>query len=622
MFTALSANAGLLSSYEGLFDDLNFKAFTKALSSTGISYSCDRNSQDNLKLLLECYQEDNQCLPGWEVKPKKYEQFAQAALDTLEQNFCGKSIDILYSMLSIPKKTNLAVVKSMLSPPLDLFRTKLPYLNMPQRNQALSQDLLKKEANNLYSKGQLVELSQLQNFNTEEMAQLDIGEEHHKWYSEKTRLSIADPWLNLEQYQEKQITQYLHKKHKVLRKSGFKYSIAKAKQVLFFSKLKTTATSPKFKAEDAFGMDWKGKFGSEIQTSPVAARLYMELGGKYTDLTYTASTFKNIQNSKIVNAENPNHSPFILLLNDKANGDTCENIASYQMLQQCFLANKYHFNMARYVLDHGIIDEANKDALLASLPDQSLIEKDELLGRSYIIFKQISLVLQPDKGGILRAGAAAIHSPVANKDRVERALALLHLWLGNSDVKDDNNRGFLLEDFLEDGQRFVTSAHDLGYGFAKTKAPGTLNNYHTGKKFAKKRGKFLVFKEFMGYRSQAWKQATYADLLWFVHKLQRLSHQQIVDAVASSLWPDFMQELLVSKLEQRKNRILELFDFPQENIASVKDIFIKHPVSGQKIQVIKDGELLSNKKSSAILWLEQNRFPTGLTTRIKRWHDD
>lgn len=63
------------------------------------------------------------------------------------------------------------------------------------------------------------------------------------------------------------ITHHLQKKkHFAPIDPAFQYPLSTAYRVLFFEDMKDTATSAKIKTTDAFGIDWKLKWGAEAQT--------------------------------------------------------------------------------------------------------------------------------------------------------------------------------------------------------------------------------------------------------------------------------------------------------------------------------------------------------------------
>src|SRR6185503_17345381 len=172
----------------------------------------------------------------------------------------------------------------------------------------------------------------------ERIAGLDVRADDTMWYrqAELDRIKAAhgSAWRALEAQTEALVGEDL----------GEPYSIDRARRVLFLEAVKDTATSPKVDTKDAWGLEWTLKWGEEIHSEPIANRLYVELGGKFTDLPYA-------------NAAGRDELVLVLGKPGAAEADEkpCERIPDLRTLRRCLRDSPFKFELEPYVLESGTI---------------------------------------------------------------------------------------------------------------------------------------------------------------------------------------------------------------------------------------------------------------------------
>jgi hypothetical protein len=199
-----------------------------------------------------------------------------------------RSKRIVYTVLAkehVGRRTTLRENISFLSK----FTSSIPYVSYEDRGRRVDKNQAELEAKNLTRPGQgrqYITPTELSSMSIAQIAALDVSDDHPAWYTEKFLQSLESdpslsgplkPWLKLEKWAEARVSKSLKK---------VDYRIEDARKILFLRAIKTTATSPKVNTRDIFGQKYKLKWGSEMQIEPVASRLYVKLGGKFTDLTY------------------------------------------------------------------------------------------------------------------------------------------------------------------------------------------------------------------------------------------------------------------------------------------------------------------------------------------------
>lgn len=541
--------------------------------------------------------------------------------------------------------------KDLFSIPFQL-RSSIPYLNLSDRNNILGDDA-ENEANFLTSPSlpqRYVSKDEMRKMSAWQISKLDVKMGHPAWRS-KIEMSHdkSDYWKKLENWNENEIWRnYKNKDGQNVEKYKIeKYKIEKARRVLMIDKIKDSATAPKITAVDSYGEKWKVKWGLEIQTTALASRLYIKLGGRYADLSYANSKGRN---------------QLILVLEDPKKTGNCEAINSYSLLRHCLLISHYKFDIEYYTLEKGLITENNFNEVLFNLAQSGSknFSKKSLIGRTYLVFKE-SLVELQSKNTQERGGPSSTDVIGATRDRVARSMMLFDMWIWNYDAKDDNNRSAIVHNFYPGVEKyFVEYPHDLGASLGSLGKSGLINYLKEGERFARyskiKHSK-IIFKQLVLYRPKAWAKITYADGLWMAEKIAGISNRDLRIIAQESHWPDFLQEAFIRKMAVRRDQIATLFNLYIEdpkkdyiknfgvdlstsqlrekwathyqiNPQTLENILLKNKKinsQGSKKYIdwpMIEGKISSCKESVIINLIEKTSIPTGISRRVTRMKDD
>ena len=551
---------------------------------------------------------------------------------------------ILYATLSLDhegRKLDFLELVTYLPKFFLRLETHIDYMDYEDSLNPIGLKRAKREAKYLVNPnnpGQFMTLEELSKLSSQEISMLEIGRSHPHWhrstYLEKKREDDANLWDELEDYVNKSVSKVIGAD------SSTHYDLKKAKKILFFSKIKDSATSPKINTKDTFGQKWKLKWGPETQTEPILNRLYAHLGAKWADLVY---------------ANESGEDGIILILDKKDDG--CDKIATLKNFKSCMLKSKYKFAVGPYIKSVGVIDEITLQRFInySGTNLENIAKEKKLIGRTYITFKT-SLVEFNGADIFIRGGSTAGSSLGALEDRVGRGLVIFNSWVSNNDAKDENNKGFLFKNFKGQDEVYIETQHDLGASLGALGRSGDINTLRTKRGFlyTKKglRGKKLVFDEEVLYRPKAWEKATHADALWMAKKIVSLPSKLLKTSIEASLWPKFMTDTLYYKLMARRERIAKAYNLSSDldtlniekpnykvdlsleetrvslakkfNFDSIdlEEFAKNHELELKEEYIVRDAEISSCRRSVFINFLEQEVYPEGLSRRQKRARDD
>lgn len=664
-----------------ILNDKAFPGYNAFFNKQGITESFSPASANNLMTFIDAQRVEVEALKAnktWKKKKaKSYLKFLDIAhkMSVIGVTEEVKTHDkiygyllakrILYTLFSQAPRINHAGLINQLDGKTQLLKrfalkllvSKIPYENETERAQPLSAREAKKEAAFLVDPqdpATVLSPAALVGKNHVEIADLDVSDRHPTWHTRAYIEKHPNAWQEIETWIETGMTDVLKKEHKQLKHNpAFAYKIQAARKVLFFSEIKTTATSPKVTVEDAFGVVWKLKWGEESQTESVANRLWVKLGGKYNDLVYTNGS---------------GESNLVLILNspvekERAKPGECVPVTR-EDLRVCLLNSVYKFNVAPYVIESGPITEDNATRILGNLSSDAVppYQKAQILNREenggdrhYVIFKENMIEFKPSPKLVDRGGPTAFSAIGALDDRVARGLFLFNMWINNRDAKDDNNRGVVLTDYLgQKGDTYVEMQHDLGVSFGGISASGFLNRVPTGEWFLSHPGDsgVISFNHFLLYMPNAWKKTTFSDALWMAKKIVNLPKSAVTAIVSETKWPDFMQETFVYLILARRNQIASVFNIepvdeknlepnsfsvPLGTVEAREAAAAHYNVAPQLIhdawkkaglredyidKVVVNGKISDCYKTVLIGILQREHYPTGLSTRMSRLNDD
>lgn len=664
------------------YDRISYKPAQQIFGANGIGDSCTESgyinlikytqtllSENNLTSLDDESDDDDNEKEN--AKGKTYKRFLKNALDhlTSAQNFtCSNYLKtesfnlaraIIYSVFTAKNRISEMAITDWLGL-IENGVITIPYKEPKKRIQKLGLNQASKEANNLinpitgkiYTQGELAKLNYIQ------VGNLDIGKNHPMWRDEEDRQkadwSGGGAWIKLENLINKSATKKFSKKcEKLCSALDNNYDLKQARKVLIFDKIKISATSPKIEGKDIYGYNWKVKWGVEAFVEPVVSRIYMKLGGKFSDLTYS---------------NRHGASDLLLILESKSTKSSCTNVNTYEWFVYCMKVSAYKFNPSPYVAQWGHITEKNIDAVFAGV--SSIIKDPKIrkkyIGRDWITFKESMVEFSADNV-LARAGSGPENRLGFENDRVLRGLSLFAAWIGNDDAKEDNSRSVLYEE--DNKEIFAHYWHDLGSGLGATLFPGKINTLKTNTdfmylatSFMRNSPRLLLPYEFLGhkriviprlhlYKPDSWKKVTYSDGLWMAKKIASLQKFEIEEAVAASNLPKFMQDALVFKLMDRRIRMAKIFGIIFPGVQDSYPITIRYNLTKKEVRaaiakkfdinlarleweinkhkllkgkkeyfdvVVKDGEIVSCSKSLLINILEKAWYPSGLERRRNR----
>lgn len=292
----------------------------------------------------------------------------------------------------------------------------------------------------------------------------------------------------------------------------------------FFKELRKTQSRPKiiFETKDAAGnilQEYKLKMGMEIHSEPTAAALGVTLG-LFNDLS------KHVKKFKIYIGE-MSWEEFVL------------DFSSYFEYE----------DLERIVHSHGT---------------------DEIHG-NYIVFKEGMLEARFKKKQLYRVGP--FYPGYKKGKRETRALMVFNMWIGNADLKPGENNKTLIRTKGNKKEMFYMQ-HDVGFAFGyygrekPTEFPWSIIKSRT-----KNNIKFN-YRTFVP--NDGWDHVSFADSKWMVRKIAQLTREQITECVEFGKWPDYSpynyKQLIIEKLINRRNQLVEAFELTGEVLPSGKTI--------------------------------------------------
>lgn len=435
-----------------------------------------------------------------------------------------------------------------------------PYYSPETRNKPVGSRGSLKEAANLIDPlrpGSFVPASRLASMSHEEVSKLDVSPDNPMWHTHRMMESgKVDTWRQLESWIESRVSEELSGSEKFRNEfPAFRYDLQSSRKILFWDKIKTTATSPKVDTLDAFGQEWKLKWGEEAAIEPVAHRLRLSLGAKFADLNYT-------------DVGGTSHLLILPSEREKAMNPDREMPLTRNEFIEVMMNSKYEFNVKPFILSSGIITAANADSILADLPAEASapFRKNLLIGRTWIRFRESMVEANHDV--VIRGGPVSTHCAVNAGDRAIRQSMIAAFWMGHTDMKEDNFRSVWIEDFAEKkSPQYLEFFHDPGSAFGAGKRSGELNRFNYGYGqgdflWLDPDGHTLRSDYFCLYRPGHFHRVTFADQLSGARHIARLTKEDITLAVDASMMPDFYRACLAWRLIKRRDLIARVYRIP------------------------------------------------------------
>ena len=279
--------------------------------------------------------------------------------------------------------------------------------------------------------------------------------------------------------------------------------------------IRTTQTKPKLDVEariDGRKYGYKLKVGAEVNSEPVVGG-FLALLGFHTDVV------RHVRDFRIDLGDTP--------------------------IEDIRLAWRSYFEFERVHLQFSFDDyfEVGSDA-----------------DGTYLIAREATLAAKPDE--LTRVGPWPFGANGNEGLREVRALGVISIWLGNTDLKESENNKIILRAGPDGTPRLHHVHHDLGHAFGRVISE-QINALPWN---IARRGPFGRVR--FNYRS-TWnpslrKQITNADARWTTRLIAQLTREQITEVVALGGWPDPVARLLVEKLVHRRNQLVEIFELEGE----------------------------------------------------------
>ncbi len=450
----------------------------------------------------------------------------------------------------------------------------------------------KKEAERLFRPGKKTPVSfeEMAEMNSFEISRLEVSEDHPAL--------VGEPGNHYAEFLKK-----MEKLIKLQDKDLKKFDYSFARRVLFFDGGKETATSPKISTKDRYGLKWKLKWGDEVHTDVAMTRLYIDLGGTYTDQKFYSG---------------PGETILILQKEGK------DNISTFYELSDMLLHSTFKFHADRYFLPEPVIKDKTGRILGSGIVDEAMAERESIpvdkIGCYYVLFKECQLSLY--NPAIKRLGGASLSNVGADQDRVARSSIIFNAWIKNKDMKDDNSRVGLL--YNAETDKFdlpVEFQSDLGCTLGGLKPSGAINKFEAS--MVKLMPQSINFYMRPLYVPSAWKACTWADARWMAMRIASLSREDMERAFFDCGWPTFVQKLAIEKLINRRNELVKAFKLEEDGFKPLPcDVKFTMKVKGKGGAVdypVKRGVI--NKNSKTVKMLVEQNHPEGLADIVSRRDD-
>jgi len=296
---------------------------------------------------------------------------------------------------------------------------------------------------------------------------------------------------------------------------------------------------------------YKLKFGMETHADPVANALIAALG-------YNADLSKHLKNVRI------------------DLGDF-----SFEELDRQWVA---YFDQQRV---HTFIPL--RSVLLPGAAGRGRDESGE-----YVVFQEAVAEYKP--ADIDRIGFWAFAEGMGATAREARALHLFNVWIGNADMKDEENNKLSLRTGASGELEMFLTQQDLGHALGLV-LPERVDAFPWdavelspwSRFFGWLRGRTELNYVNLQQAGLEW-NTSWADAKWMARRIAQLSRSQIEAAVALGRWPEGPRALYVEKLLNRRNQFVTLFGLEDEFGLLTVDRKLTTPDGS-----VVDGELVQSR---------------------------
>jgi hypothetical protein len=240
-----------------------------------------------------------------------------------------------------------------------------------------------------------------------------------------------------------------------------------------------------------------------------------------------------------------------------------------------------HLKNIRVYLGKHRVEEVEKDwigyfdrqRLHTYLPLKSMLQEGAAgQGRDergeYLAFQETVAELKPDE--LERIGFFPFAEGMAANFREARGLFLFNAWIGNADMKDEENNKLVLRRGADGKRKMYLVQQDIGHsmGWVLPERPEAfpwdlVESHAPARVFG-----FLnrsIELDYIDLQDTGLERTTtYSDAKWMARLIAQLTRKQIEDALALGHWPGGIAQLYVEKLINRRNQLVQVFDLEDE----------------------------------------------------------
>lgn len=311
------------------------------------------------------------------------------------------------------------------------------------------------------------------------------------------------------------------------------------------AKIKKSQTKPKFEIEvelDGEEHEYKLKVGGEIHSEPTVGAILATLG-------FNADVVKHVEDFRVD-------------LGETKIEDLRNDWRSYFEFKRVHLSYRFddYFD---------VVEDAEGTAIIA---------------------RQATLTAKP--ADVTRAGPWPWGANGNGGIREARALGIISIWLGNTDMKEAENNKILLRD-MDGGVEMYHLLHDAGHAFGRVISE-QVDAFPWDIGHRTLMGN-IEFNYHSTWNPSLRHRITYADGRWATRLIAQLTREQIEAVVGFGHWPEPVGALLVEKLINRRNQLVELFEVENEETPSgpITLLPVDRDISTPDEAVV-DGDLLES----------------------------
>ena len=169
---------------------------------------------------------------------------------------------------------------------------------------------------------------------------------------------------------------------------------------------------------------------------------------------------------------------------------------------------------------------------------------------------------KPDLHGLDAEGSWSYYDNPFDGTRQLKGLIVLNVMLGNSDLKDEQNALYTLQQEYEGARRWYV-ARDLGQTFGRTglldPPRGDVDVFEQTPFIRGVENEFVRF-EYRGRHKELIERIRPADVRWICERLDALTDQQLQDAFRAAGYPKPIADRFIRRLEQKIAEGLQLKD--------------------------------------------------------------